>query len=105
MKNGAKPRFGYLFTHDWRFIRIKGKLSMIWLQVVIFVTASLVIYYSYYHHDNLHFHLLRTYAWAGYDEAQQLVGQRYAMGKSPADTWVSLLSHLLPSPPGTYRKY
>ena len=54
---------------------------LVFCQVVILLTLAIFTYGSYYYHDHLHFHLLRTYAWAGYDEAQQLVGQRYALGK------------------------
>ena len=39
------------------------------------------IYYSYYHFDNLHFHVTHFYAHIGQAHAMHLVGQRYMNGK------------------------
>ncbi|XP_067931212.1 uncharacterized protein [Watersipora subatra] len=56
---------------------VKPRLS----EIVILSILVMFVGGIYFYHDTLNFHLLRTYAWAGSDQAQQLVGQRYALGK------------------------
>lgn len=51
------------------------------IQICILLFVGIFAYYSYFHFDNLHFHVVRTYAWAGYDHAQHRVGQHYMLGE------------------------
>ncbi|XP_038056238.1 uncharacterized protein LOC119728185 [Patiria miniata] len=54
---------------------------VVFLEILAVCFVFCFIYYSYYHFDNLHFHVTHFYAQFGTPHAMHMTGQRYLFGK------------------------